>query len=236
MSKNRPRKVFTEIYSSLMDMYGQQGWWPIISFKGEKPTKHGGMTGYHPGDYSIPKNSRQCYEICVGAILTQNTSWANVEKAIVQIDTKTRCDPLRFLALDDKSLKESIRPAGYFNQKAKKLRIFTEWFLKNTGTPSRAELLSLWGIGKETADSMLLYAYNVPTFVVDAYTRRLFGNLGIINSKSEYDDIKRIFEESITPDLTIYQEYHALIVEHAKNYYSGKKEKYECPLCERFKK
>ena len=122
-----------------------------------------------------------------------------------------------------KRLKEAIKPAGYYNQKAGYLKEFAGFFLSiKKRIPVREELLSVKGIGPETADSILLYAYNQPEFVVDAYTKRMFSHLDFFNENAKYHEIKEIFETSLPKDIIIYQEYHALIVQHAKNYYSRK--------------
>ena len=116
-------------------------------------------------------------------------------------------------------------------------RGFTEFYITlNDRTPTREELLSIWGIGKETADSILLYAFKIPTFVIDAYTRRIFSNLGLIEKNAEYDKIKSLFENNLKLNLIVYQEYHALIVEHAKRHYSKKTEHRLCPLYRKFVK
>ncbi|MEW5803004.1 MAG: endonuclease III domain-containing protein [bacterium] len=209
-------QVLLPIYTFLLKEYGQQGWWPLLGPKGCKPVKTG--TGYHPGDYDLPETRNQVFEVCLGAILTQNTGWLQVETALRNLQEKGCLDPEKILEMDIEVLKEAIRPAGYFNQKAKKVTIFTRYFLNlgQSQIPSREELLSLWGVGPETADSMLLYAFKVPTFVIDAYTRRIFSRLGVIHEKSSYDDVKALFEQCLPKDLILYQEYHALIVEHAK--------------------
>lgn len=193
----------SELYDQLLKLYGAQGWWPI---KGK----------YHQGDYSYPRNSAECFEICIGAILTQAVAWKSVEKALENLRKVRGLSPSQLLQLSDVELKKAIKPTGYFNQKAKKLREFAKFYIKLKGTPTRDELLSIWGIGEETADSMLLYAFKVPTFVVDAYTRRILKGLKMISEKASYAEVKQLFENAITPDLAIYQEFHALLVEHAK--------------------
>jgi len=195
-----------DLYNILFTLYGAQGWWPTLK------------KGYHLNDYSFPNTQNEVFEVCIGAILTQNVSWKNVEKTLKNLKELNSLTPKNLLALEEEKLKAAIKPAGYFNQKAKKLKFFTEFFLSLNGrTPGREELLSLWGIGKETADSMLLYAFKVPTFVVDTYTKRLCLNFNLIKENEEYDAIKELFEKSIKPDLKVYQEFHALIVEHAKS-------------------
>jgi endonuclease-3 related protein len=213
----------TAIYAKLLKLYGPQGWWPLLELEGtidKNPTKTGSIRGYHPGDYTYPRTKAQQFEICIGAILTQNTAWPNVEKALLSLRERKLLTPPSIIRADVVKLAETIRPAGYFNQKAKKLKIFAE-FYNDLGrrTPTREELLSLWGIGPETADSMLLYAFRVPTFVIDAYTRKISLNLGLIGKDWSYDKIKALFEDKLQKDLERYQEYHSLIVEHAKRHY-----------------
>ncbi|WP_269852106.1 endonuclease III domain-containing protein [Methanosarcina horonobensis] len=124
-----------------------------------------------------------------------------------------------------------MRPAGYYNQKAVRLKTLAEWFLElKSRTPEREELLSLKGVGPETADSILLYAFKQPSFVVDAYTRRIISNLGLADEKTKYSEIKALFEENLPEDMIVYQEYHALLVEHAKRYYQKKINYSRCPL------
>ena len=221
--------LLTKIYGFLLDKYGPQGWWPLLEYEGSNPTKTGSLKNYHPGDYSYPKNDRQRLEICVGAILVQSTAWSNVEKALLNIREMVEFDHESLLGTEEEKLKQAIRPAGYYNQKAKTLLAFSEFYASLEGkTPSREELLGIRGIGKETADSILLYAFGQSTFIVDAYARRIFGNLGLIDANVPYDKIKRFFEENLEPDVALFQEYHALLVEHGKRFYSG--DGNECPL------
>lgn len=220
--KHHKEKI-NKIYSWLTKSYGPQGWWPVLSHKGKKPDITGHLRGYHPGDYSYPKNNNQRFEICVGAVLTQNTAWKNVEKALINLKTAKVLTPRKLIQLSDKELRELIRPAGYYNQKAGYLVNFTEFFLSIKGKiPTRDEVLHCKGVGDETADSILLYAYSQPEFVIDAYTKRVFSNLGFIKANEKYLTVKEMFEKHVEKDVRIYQEYHALIVEHAKRYYSKK--------------
>lgn len=229
--------VVKEIYNDLFKMYGAQGWWPLIGYKGDNPTKIESVKEYHSGNYELPNTSHQIYEVCIGAILTQNTGWIQVERALLNLKRFKAINPKTIMNMDINKLKQAIKPAGYFNQKAKKLKEFTEFYLSlKNKIPIRDELLIVWGIGKETADSMLLYAFKVPTFVVDAYTRRIFTNLGFIDEKDNYDKIKSFFEENIKPNLIVYQEYHALLVEHAKRYYAKKGQYHLCPLYKKYAK
>ena len=221
-------QIMDDIYNKLLKSYGPQGWWPLLDVKGVNPTKTGSINGYHPGDYSHPKNEKEKFEICIGAILTQNTSWPNVEKALINLKKLNAIDPKKILSINEDKLKEAIKPAGYFNQKAKKLKVFSEFFINlNEKTPSRNELLSVWGVGPETADSILLYAYKMPSFVVDAYTKRIFSRIGEIKKDEDYDKVKSVFEKNLKKDFKIYQEYHALVVEHAKRYCQ------KTPICEK---
>lgn len=193
-----------KFYNKLYREYGSQGWWPVNN-------------SYHPNDYSYPQNEKQLFEICVGAILTQNTSWGNVQKAITNLEKSKMVDAKKVSRTNAEKISLLIKPAGYFNQKAKKLKIFSKFYLELKGrTPSRQELLEIWGIGPETADSILLYAYNVPEFVVDAYTRRILLREKLIKKNTTYDEVKSFFEKNLPKDLKLYQEFHALIVEHAK--------------------
>ena len=210
--------TFEQIYETLYQMYGPQGWWPLITKKNE-----GLQCVYHPNDFDIPKTQLQIYEICIGAILTQNTAWRNVVQALINLYQIQALAPKTVQTIQIDKLKEAIRPAGYFNQKAKKIKAFNDFYYQlDNQTPSREQLLSVWGIGPETADSILLYAYKQASFVVDVYTRRIFTNLGLIQDNMKYDAIKKMFENHLNADIEVYQEYHALIVQHAKQYYQKK--------------
>ncbi len=207
-----------QIYQQLLKIHGPRGWWPIAG-------------KYHYGQYSFPKNPKQRFEICIGAILTQNTSWLQVEKALENLKTLEAIEANRMIKLPLAKLKKAIKPSGYFNQKAKKIKIFTKFFIElERKVPSREQLLAIWGIGPETADSILLYAYKTPTFVVDSYTKRILTHLNLIAEGAKYEEIRALFQQSLPQELIIYQEYHALIVEHAKIYYSKKPYGDGCPL------
>ncbi|MBF0205935.1 MAG: endonuclease III domain-containing protein [Oligoflexia bacterium] len=209
----------------MLQLYGPQGWWPLIS-KG----------GYHCGDYTVPDHWQQRFEIGVGAILTQNTSWKQVEKALVALHQLQMLNhPQTLLDADCQIIETAIKSAGYFRQKCKKLKIFSDFFLQHhrhipSLSPRREELLSLWGIGPETADSILLYAYGVPIFVIDAYTKRIFTFLGMYKEALGYNQQQELFMNNLKSETILYQEYHALIVLHAKKYYSVKPYGSECPL------
>ncbi len=208
-----------KIYEKLLKKYGLQGWWPLIEIgqvKYKKGNKNYG--GYHPGDYSYPKTQEQKFEICCGAILTQNTSWNQASKALLNLYKQDLLDPESIIKTPKEKLQKTIRPAGYFRQKTKKLKIFSKFFIGLDGKiPTREQLLDIWGIGPETADSILLYAYKQPEFVVDAYTKRFLLKKRLISKKAKYDEIKTLLEDNLEKDYKMFQEYHALIVEDGKS-------------------
>jgi len=202
-----------DIYEKLYKEFGPQHWWP--KHKGKK------RPGFDP-----------CFEVIVGAILTQNTAWKNVEKAVDCLYENDLLDTESVARVSVKKLETCIRSSGYYRQKAKKLKIVAEFFVDKTVTvqsdrsatlhgyskPSRDGLLSLWGIGRETADSILLYAFNQPIFVVDAYTRRLLAANGQKKlSEADYDRIRKFFEDRLPTDAKLFKEYHALIVMWSKS-------------------
>ncbi|TCK03867.1 endonuclease III domain-containing protein [Phorcysia thermohydrogeniphila] len=193
--------MLREVYQILLESYGEQNWWPA-----ETP-----------------------FEVCVGVLLTQNTAWRNVEKAISNLKGHKLLTPEGILECQKELLEELIRPAGFYRQKAKYLKNFCSYLVSSGGLENlkrkklenlRNELLKLKGIGKETADSILLYALEKPVFVVDAYTKRLFYRLGILKTEKEnYEKVRRIVEASFSREsdkLKIFKEFHALIVEHCK--------------------
>ncbi|MBW3014846.1 endonuclease III domain-containing protein [Candidatus Woesearchaeota archaeon] len=213
-----------DIYENLLKKYGNRGWWPVTK-KGLVPCYCGG-----------PGSDKERFEVIVGAILTQNTSWKNVEKAIVNLNKQKLVDVDKILKIDVRKLAELIKPSGYFNQKAERLKIVARFF-KNNKVPSREELLELKGVGPETADSILLYAFDKPVFVVDAYTRRIFSRLGFLEEGASYDEWQELFHSKLKRDVRVFQEYHALIVEHAKQFCKKKAECEGCFLksnCERY--
>ncbi|MFH0940938.1 MAG: endonuclease III domain-containing protein [Candidatus Omnitrophota bacterium] len=207
-----PQKQLFNIYEGLYKHFGPQRWWPADS----------------------------AFEVVVGAILTQNTSWANVERAIANLK-KARCLTFQKMRrLDDKKLARLIRPAGYYNIKAKRLKNFCEFFNKNYAgsfrrmkrksvARLRQELLNVNGIGPETADSILLYALEKPVFVVDAYTRRIMSRHRLLGQGDGYDAIQGLFMESLPANAGLFNEYHALLVRCAKELCKKKKE--NCKVC-----
>ncbi len=206
------------IYKTLYENYGPQGWWPITGY------------GYHKLDYTFPRDEREIFEVCLGSILTQNTTFTSVVKSLENLHTKNAINAKAMEYMDIDELKEAIKPSGYFNQKAKYILEFIKFYNSLEGaTPSREALLNVVGIGEETADSMLLYGYNQLEFKVDAYTKRLLLELGLIDEKAKYGEIKVLMESSIKEYvkderdlLMVYQEFHALIVKHGKRFYSKK--------------
>ncbi len=229
--------IILRIYEKIYEFYGPQGWWPLINHKESNPTKTGAIEGYHPGNYDLPVERNQIYEVILGTILTQNTSWLSAEMALSNLNELNAIEPEKLLHLDDETLKLAIRCAGFLNQKAIYLREITKFFIKMDGkAPTRNELLAVKGVGNETADSILLYAYKQPQFVVDAYTKRILVHFGLVEENIRYMELKELFESNLPKNVALYQEYHALIVEHAKRYYSKKPYSVDDPLNELLKK
>jgi endonuclease-3 related protein len=208
------REQLLEIYQLLYDFFGPQHWWP-----GETP-----------------------FEIAVGAVLTQNTSWTNVERAIANLKAAGCLDACTLHDLDMAELETLIRPAGYFRIKAKRLRNFTTWLCDEYGGDManlegvntarlREELLSISGIGPETADSILLYALNRPVFVVDTYTARVMARHGLISPEGlDYHQLQDLFMSNLDPDPALFNEFHALLVMVGKDYCKPTPRCALCPL------
>jgi endonuclease-3 related protein len=184
----------------------------------------------HPKHHGIsPKKDKERFEIIIGAILTQNTNWKNVEKAIFNLNKAKLVDINKIKKINKKKLASLIRPSGYYNQKAEKLKIVADFFSKNKN-PTREQLLEVKGIGPETADSILLYALNKPFFVVDAYTKRIFSRIGLCNGKCSYDELQKLFHKNLPKKTKLFNQYHALLVELGKNFCKKKPLCKECPL------
>jgi len=209
-------RIIWKVYSWLLDHYGPQGWWPLL----DRDT----MTlRYHPGDYTPPSHPDEVFQVMAGAVLTQNTSWNSAAMALIRLADRGALDARSILEMDDHELQEAVRCAGFYRQKSSYLRGVAEFFLSLDGSsPTRKELLGVRGVGEETADSILLYGYRKPEFVVDAYTRRIFSRLGVIGGDERYSRIKELFEGSLEADFRVFQEYHALIVRHGKTHYRKK--------------
>ncbi len=212
MAAAKQRIRIRRAYELLSGEYGPMGWWPIKS-------KKSGPMGYHPKNFTLPSTPSQVFEVCVGAILTQNTSWKNVEKAVEKIHQLKAMSADGITRLSESELSDAIRCCGYYNQKTIKLRKYAVFHKSLRGKkPSRDALLGVWGVGPETADSILLYAYHVPSFVVDAYTKRIMSRVGVLKGDQDYDDVKKLFEDSLPRNHMVYNEFHALLVEHAKRH------------------
>jgi endonuclease III related protein len=205
-----------QVYSKLYRSFGKQGWWPL-TMQGLEPKHHVGK----------PKTSNHQFEIIMGAILTQNTNWKNVEKALTNLSKNKLINKEKIINTEHKKLAELIKPSGYYNQKAERLKIIAE-FLKQNKNPTRQQLLGVNGIGPETADSILLYAYQKPYFVIDAYTKRIFTRLGM--GEKDYNQWQELFMNNLPKDTSIFNEYHALLVELGKNHCKTRPVCDECPI------
>ncbi len=209
------RNRLQQIYARLSAHFGPQHWWP--------------------GDGA--------FEVIVGAILTQNTAWTNVEKAMVNLKRDRLLTPTALRQARTEQIARRVRPSGYYHLKARKLKVFVlHLFEKHRGrlahlfaqdTASlRAELLDVYGIGPETADSIILYAANQPIFVVDAYTRRIAARLGLARADASYDELQQLFMAHLPPDTAMFNEYHALLVALGKHFCLKSLPRCaECPLC-----
>lgn len=200
-SRSADRRQLMAIYEALLAAYGPQGWWP-----GETP-----------------------WEVCVGAVLTQNTNWANVERAIGNLKRAGVLDPARMAAMPRLELAELIRSSGYYRLKAERLQALTAWWLAHVRhdrmSPARRSLadwrkslLQVRGVGPETADSILLYAFGLPTFVIDAYTRRIMARHGRMPPDPSPDALRAQFLAALPADARLFNEFHALLVRNAKEH------------------
>jgi endonuclease-3 related protein len=212
----RPKKkavtqtLLVSMYRALFEWFGPRHWWPANS----------------------------AFEVCVGAILTQNTSWKNVAKAIDNLKAADRLDPMKIYFTDHQDLSQLIKSAGYFNVKATRLRNFVNLLVENHGgdldsllsapmAKLRGELLSVKGIGKETADSIILYAANKPIFVVDAYTKRVLYRHGLVSENADYDSMQSMLEANLPLDVDLFNDFHAQF-DAAGHFYCKR-----IPLCEK---
>lgn len=199
---NMSRHTFLlNMYGAMFDAMGPSEWWP----------------------------GQSAFEICLGAILTQNTSWGNVEKAIWNLRARDLLQPGELFALPEDKLAELIRPAGYFRVKARRVKSFVHFLRREVGfdidslaeqdmDALRGKLLQVKGIGPETADSMLLYALDKPSFVVDAYTARICHRHGLVPSDIGYDELREFFMDVLPPDIYLFNEFHALFVRVGKKW------------------
>jgi len=208
------RSLLYAMYDAMLEALGPSHWWP-----GETP-----------------------FEVAVGAILTQNTNWSNAARAIANLRTAGALTPASLAALPDARLAELIRPAGYFRLKATRLKNFLRFLRDEAGLSMaaldgkglatlRPKLLEVKGVGPETADSILLYALRLPTFVVDAYTRRILSRHGMLPEDAGYDEMRDLFVGALDPDPALYNEYHALMVRVGKDFCRPKAPRCtSCPL------
>jgi endonuclease-3 related protein len=218
------------LHARLLAHYGLQGWWPLASRAGRPGYDE---RGYHPGIYGVP-GPRERFEVATGAVLTQNTAWRNAEAALKALASVGLLRPAALLACPPRRLAGLIRSSGYYNQKARKLRALAAYLhdLPRGRMPTRKALLALWGIGPETADSILLYAWHRPVPVVDAYTRRLFRRLGWAGGKASYEELAALCAHGLPPEAPALQEFHALVVRHAKEHCRSSPLCGGCPLAE----
>jgi endonuclease-3 related protein len=206
----RRRDLLMEYYRAMLGALGHRHWWP----------------------------ARTPFEVCVGAVLTQNTAWTGVEKAIANLDSAGALAPHALFALPQTNIEELIRPAGYFRLKAKRLRSLLEYLHASCGfdldilskrdmTAVREELLGVSGVGPETADSILCYALGMPSFVVDAYTKRILSRHGLVPEDAHYDELREFFMDVLEPDPALYNDFHAQLVRVGNRFCKNRK-----PLCE----
>ena len=219
--------VLRALYADLAAAYGPQGWWPLPSQAGRRGFDG---RGYHPGNTAPPRDAAGRFEVALGAVLTQNTAWANAERALGALAGAGIRLPAHVAAREARSLARLVRASGSYNVKARKLRSLAAFFEGHglAGAPDRDALLAVWGIGPETADSILLYAFGEPVFVVDAYTRRLLARRGAIGGTEPYEEVQELFHRALEADPVLYNEYHALIVRHAKEHCRARP---RCPGC-----
>jgi len=210
--KTQTQNILLKIYNSLYDYFGPLNWWP-----GDTP-----------------------FEIMVGAILTQNTSWSNVEKAINNLKKENLLEPQKLYRINQEELAQLIKPSGYYNIKARRLKNFVNIFVNDfegsaekmfsvDGRELRKKLLSVNGIGLETADSILLYAGRKPFFVVDAYTKRIFSRHKLISEDASYHQIQEFFIKNLDRDVKLFNQFHAQIVMLGKTVCTSKNP--DCAKC-----
>jgi endonuclease-3 related protein len=202
-----------QLFDILLTTFGPQHWWP-----GDTP-----------------------FEVAVGAVLAQNTSWSNVEKAITSLKAANAMTATSLLSLSASDLEQAIRPAGYYRVKARYLRTLAEWVSQHaSGDLSslmsedigalRCEILALQGVGRETADSILLYAIGKPAFVVDAYTRRIAARLRLLPDNATYESTQQYFVAQLPEDAHLFNQFHALLVRLAKEHCRARPVCLACPL------
>jgi endonuclease-3 related protein len=213
MAASLLKERLLDLYRLLFDTFGSQGWWP-----GETP-----------------------FEVALGAILTQNTNWQNVSRVIAALKAEDKLDPLLLGVMPETELAGIFRPAGYYNLKARRVKKFLAFFAARFGNSMekmaqedwetlRPELLHIHGIGPETADSILLYALQQPTFVVDTYTFRILSRHGLVADLCSYEELRQFFMDRLPPQVPLYQEFHALLVRLGKEFCRPQPRCPGCPL------
>jgi endonuclease-3 related protein len=216
LPKKKPtarNRLLMRYYEALMARFGHRNWWP-----GESP-----------------------FEVCVGAVSTQNTAWTNVAKAIRNLKEASVLDPLSIYEMSHDRLAALIRPAGYFNVKAVRLKNFVSHLVERhvadlnslfrSDVPDlREELLSIRGVGRETADSIILYAAGKPIFVVDAYTKRVLHRHGLVDDRADYDSVQNLFHANLPKDTALYNDFHAQFVAVGHHYCKKTPKCDQCPL------
>ncbi len=222
-------KLFS-LYKKMLSFYGEQLWWPVTEAGETRPSYKKRST----------LSEKQRFEICIGAILTQNTGWKNVMKALENLSKAKKLSCEKIANANQETLARMVKPSGYYNVKAKKIKAFSNYLKKEYGCspakmfskpigPLRAELLSLYGIGLETADDIILYAAEKPSFVVDAYTTRFLGRF-FATPKTGYVEAKSFFELELPKSVPLFNEFHALLVEHGQKFCKKRPKCSECFL------
>ncbi|HOU53035.1 MAG TPA: endonuclease [Myxococcota bacterium] len=215
-SSSDTRWTIPEVYRRLRALRGDLHWWP-----GETP-----------------------FEVAVGALLTQNTAWTHVERAIEALKAASLLSPEALASVPEPELAEVLRPVGYFRVKARRLKALVDFLIRCCdGDPrrlarwpvleARQRLLEVHGVGRETADSILLYGAGLPIFVIDAYTRRIFGRLALLDPNRDYDVLRQAFEDALPRDVALWNDYHAQVVIHGKEVCRPRPRCGECVLASR---
>ncbi len=207
------------VYTVLFDAYGEQGWWPVPY---RASTSGYGPKGYRLPGYKAVLNEEDRFSIVLGSVLTQNTNWNNAERALLNLHNAGISLPGDLSRHSLSEIEILIRPSGYFRQKAVRILRVAEaiapYLAGGERPPARDFLLSINGVGYETADSILLYAFSIPLFIADLYTRRFLSRLAGEKKLGDYEGVRKEFERVLPSSAEVYGEYHALIVEHGKQH------------------
>ena len=234
------KNIVVMVFKKLLTSYGFQGWWPTCSSFEKKLGNNIDTESpqYRPDNPFRSLTPQEKFEICIGAILTQNTSWTNVAKVIPLIKKIQLLNEKKLNQIDLDSLAKHIKPTGYYNQKARKIKAFAQYITENPleqifklSIPDlRKTLLKLHGIGPETADDIILYAAQKPVFVIDTYTKRIFSRLGFCQENISYYDLQTLIMKNLPLNAPLFNEYHALLVKLAKHHCQTKPKCTHCPL------